>query len=84
MKLRFAYLKIVTSNQRIVTFGTAVTANRESDGWDIQPLGGTSLTAPSTVLVDTKDRTQYYLNKPYSAVDIAISAASTTQSINLV
>ncbi len=84
MHLRFAYLKLVRPNGSTFTPGTAITANREFDGFDIQPFGGTSLTAPSTVILDTKDRTQYFLNKPYSAVDIAISAASTTQAINLV
>jgi hypothetical protein len=83
MKLSFAYSKIYKKGRAFVP-GTAITTYVESESFQIQPLGDAGTAAPSTMVIDPKSDTSWFLNKPFSAVHAALSAATPASSVSLI
>jgi hypothetical protein len=79
MLIRFAYLKMQAANQRYFTPGSAVTTFVESRSTKIDPLGGTGVNAPSTLITDEAGN-RYFLNKTFSSVNAVITATTGTDS----
>ena len=77
MLVTFAYAKLVRPNQTTFSPGTAITTSLVLEQGDIQPLGAAGTAAPSTVIFDRSPKgSQYYLNKPFSAVYAALTAVT--------
>lgn len=76
MLIRFAYLKMVSPKQRVFAPSSAVTTFVEGRS-KIDPLGGTGVNAPSTLLTDEKGN-QYHINKTFSAVNAVITAVTSS------
>lgn len=74
MIIRFAYLKMVSPKQRVFAPSSAVTSFVEGRS-KFDPLGGTGVDAPSTLLTDEKGN-QYHINKAFSAVNAVITAVT--------
>ena len=85
MVIRCAYLKMVRANQSTFAPAVAVTTQIQIDNPSITPLGGAGTAAPSTHILDMESGTQWFLNKPYSAVHAAMTAVtSANDQINIV
>lgn len=85
MVLRFSWLKLVRANQSTVT-SAGITTYLQSDNAEITPLGstGAATAAPSTLIVDKLSKTQYMLNKPFSATHAALTAVTSgSDAVNL-
>lgn len=84
MLLRFAYLKLQRPNtQTYYTPVSAMTTFVEGASSKIDPMGGTGVDAPSTLITDGAG-VRYFVNKAFSTVNAAITAVtSTDQNISL-
>ena len=84
MLLRFAYSKLIRPNQQTFSPGTAITTHIDDQSAIIEPIGGAGTAAPSTMIYDSYSKNRYFLNKPYSAINAALSAVtSTSQYLDL-
>ena len=77
MFIRLAYLKMVRPNQSQFSPASAVTTFIETRTAKIDPLGGTGVNAPSTLLSDDRGN-QFYINKTFSSVNAVITAVTST------
>lgn len=83
MILRFAYLKMVSPKQRVFAPASAVTTFVQGQKIKADPMGGTGVNAPSTLIIDDAGN-QYHLNKAFSAVNAVITAVtSDAQNISI-
>lgn len=83
MLLRFSFLKKERFNGSTWTPASAVTTFLESRTAQIDPLGGTGVNAPSTLITDDKGN-RYFLAKAFSTVNAVITAVTgTDQNTNL-
>lgn len=82
MIVRFAYLKMKTPQERYFSPSSAVTTFVEG-AFKIDPLGGTGVNAPSTLITDAKGNS-YFVAKAFSTVNAVItSVTSTNDNISL-
>jgi hypothetical protein len=78
MLIRFSYLKMVSPKQRVFAPSSAVTTFVDGNS-KIDPLGGTGVNAPSTLITDEKGN-QYYVAKAFSTVNAVITAVTSTET----
>lgn len=79
MYYRFAYLKMKAPHERYFSPSSAVTTFVEGKDVKIDPLGGTGVNAPSSLISDGKGNV-YYVNKPFSAINAVITAVTSTDA----
>ena len=79
MYYRFAYLKMKTPKERYFSPSSAVTTFVEGRDVKIDPIGGTGVNAPSSMITDGKGN-QYFLNKTFSSINAIITAVTSTDS----
>lgn len=77
MLLRFAFLKKQRFNGSTWTPASAVTTFLETRTVQIDPLGGTGVNAPSSIITDDKGN-RYFLNKTFSSINAVITAVTGT------
>ena len=71
---------MVRPNGSTISLTSAITTNVNLDNAVFLPLGstGAATAAPSTLIIDTESKTQYYCNKAYSATNAALTAITSS------